>query len=181
VKIEQEDRRTILVSLQIIKDQVKIPKMGERKKVIKNEIIKKVDDMLCLDEITFSDIVDFSGVLMQKFDGVRVVDGYLVLRKDSKERKLKIKGNRDVVEMVVAEKYPREELEFEGGKILLSGLKDLPAIDFQKQAALKDYIDDLVFALYFNVPLTKVGIEHAVEIKRECEKSRYYKLVKKYD
>jgi hypothetical protein len=68
VKIGQEDRRTILVSLQIIKNQVQVPKITECNQHIKDEIIKRAEEMLALEEVKLADFVDFSGVVMQKFD-----------------------------------------------------------------------------------------------------------------
>jgi hypothetical protein len=179
VRIEQEDRRTILVSLQIIKGQIRVPKVTERNQVVKEEIIKRTEEMLALEEVKLADLVDFSEVMMQKFDTVLVKGNNLILCKDKKENSLKIRCDKNLVEKTIADKYSSEELEFEGERITLSELKSLPAIDFEKQESLKDYIDDLVFALYFNIPLTKVGFEHADEIKRECEKSTYYQLVAK--
>jgi hypothetical protein len=40
-------------------------------------------------------------------------------------------------------------------------------------------VDDLVFALYFNIPLTKVGLNCADEIKKVCQKNKFYGLLKK--
>jgi hypothetical protein len=179
VKVEQEDRRTILVSLQIIKDQIKIPKMGEHKQVVKDEIIQRTEEIIALEEVKLADLVDFSNVMIQKFDAASVKGDSLVLYRDKKERKLKIKSNKALVEKTITDSYRSDKLEFENVKIKLSQLESLPAIDFEKQESLKDYIDDLVFALYFNIPLTKVGFQHAHEIKRECEKSTYYQLVAK--
>ena len=49
-------------------------------------------------------------------------------------------------------------------------------IDFDKQKAIKDYIDDLVFALYFNIPLGSLGINKAEDIRELCAKSPYYNI-----
>ena len=40
--------------------------------------------------------------------------------------------------------------------VSLTELKTLPAIDFDKQAEIKKQIDDIVFALYFDVPVKDV-------------------------
>jgi len=50
-------------------------------------------------------------------------------------------------------------------------------IDYEKQQKIKDYIDDLVFALYFNIGLEKLGLNHAEKIKAKCSRNPYYKLV----
>ena len=179
VRIEQEDRRTILVSLQIIRDQIRVPKVNERNQIIKDEIIKTTEEMLDLEEVKLTDLVDFSRVMMQKYDGVSVKGEYLVLHKDKKERALKIKSNKALVKKTITYKYPKDQLEFEREKISLLELKSLPTIDLEKQSNLKDYIDDLVFAIYFNIPLTKVGLKYRSEIKKECHKNKFYKLLNK--
>ena len=61
-------------------------------------------------------------------------------------------------------------------KIVLSALKSLPAVDFEKQDKIKDYIDDLVFALYFNVPLQDISLEKAKLVKEACEENEFYKV-----
>jgi hypothetical protein len=59
----------------------------------------------------------------------------------------------------------------------LAELKTMPVIDFDLQGKIKDYIDDLVFALYFNIPLEKIGLERAQKIKTECSKNPHYSLL----
>jgi len=174
--LKSENEKDVLLGITAIKEFVRVPKIIEDNGCVKDEIIKRAEEMLSLEKVRLSDLVDFSGLMMQKFDGVKVEGRRLVLRKGQKETRLAIKGGADVVEKTVAERYPSEELEFESWGIRLSELKELPAIDFQTQAALKDYIDDLVFALYFNVPLAEVGFEYADEIKKACRKSQYYGL-----
>jgi hypothetical protein len=179
VRIEQEDRRTILVSLQIIRSQIRVPKIGENNQFVKGEIIKRTEEMLALEEVKLADLVDFSNIMIQKFDAVSVKGDSLVLCKDKKERKLKIKSSKALVEKIITDNYRSEKLKFESVKIKLSELKSLPAIDFEKQESLKDYIDDLVFALYFNIPLGEIGLDYTNEIKKVCQKSTYYQLVAK--
>jgi type I restriction-modification system DNA methylase subunit len=174
--LKSENEKDVLLGITAIKEFVRVPKIIEDNGCVKDEIIKRAEEMLSLEKVRLSDLVDFSGIILQKFDGVKVEGRRLVLLKGQKETRLAIKGGADVVEKTVAERYPSEELEFESGGIRLSELKELPAIDFQKQTALKDYIDDLVFALYLNVPLGKVGFQYADEIKEACRKSQYYRL-----
>lgn len=177
--LQSENEKEYLVPIKAIKEFVNVPKITEGNQFIKGEIIERTDEMLALEKVKLSDLVDFSRVMMQKFDAVSVRENSFVLSKDKEETKLRIKSNIALVKKTIAEKYGTDELELEGKKIALSELKSLPAIDFEKQEALKEYIDDLVFALYFDIPLTKVGFELADEIKRECEKSTYYQLVAK--
>jgi hypothetical protein len=145
--LKNENEKEYLVPIKAIKEFVNVPKITEHNQFIKDEIITRTDKMLTFEEIKLADLVDFSGVMMQKFDTVLVKGNNLILCKDKKENGLKIKCDKNLVEMVIAEKYGSSELGFEGDRITLSELKTLPAIDFEKQATLKDYIDDLVFVL----------------------------------
>ncbi len=177
--LKSEHEKEYLVPIKAIKEFINVPKITESKQFIKGEIIKGTKEMLAMEEVILADLVDFSGVMMQKFDNVLVKGNNLVLCKDKKERKLKITSKKALVKKTIDDKYGSEELQFEGKRIALSELKSLPTIDLEKQAELKDYIDDLVFALYFNIPLTKVGSKHRSEIKKECQKNKFYKLLNK--
>lgn len=176
----QENERNYFIPLRALKACVRIPTLSDPTEVIRNEIVKATGRILGLEDVYLGDIVDFSSILMQKFDGIAVEGSHVILRKGRKEKKVKIKKDKDVVERTIAERYPSDGLEFEKGKVLLSELKTLAAIDFEEQAQLKDYIDDLVFALYFNVRLPRVGLDDAEEIKKACKKSRYYRILDKY-
>jgi hypothetical protein len=175
--LRSETEKDLLIGIKTVKEFVRVPKITENNQFIKGEIIKRTGELLALEEIKLSDLVDFSGVMMQKFDRVLVKGNHLVLCKDKKESGLKIICDKNLVEKTIAEKYRSSELEFERDRITLSELKTLPAIDFEKQATLKDYIDDLVFALYFNIRLTKVGLDCAAEIKEKCRKDRFYQML----
>lgn len=179
IKVANEDTNTILLSLRAIKEQIRVPKIGENNQFVKDEIIKVTNDMLALEKIKLAHLVDFSRVMMQKFESVVVKGNSLILYKDKRERKLKIKSNKALVQKTIADKYGSDELQFELGNIILSELKSLPAIDFEKQTSLKDYIDDLVFTLYFNIPFAKVGLNHADNIKKVCQKNKFYQLLNK--
>lgn len=177
--LKSESEKDILIGIRSIKEFLRVPRIGDSNQHIKEEIIKQTEEMLALEQVKLADLVDSSRVMMQKFDAVTVKGNNLVLCKDKKERKLKIKSNTALVKKIIADKYSSGKLEFEREKIKLSELKSLPAIDFGKQAALKDYIDDLVFALYFNIPLTKVGLKYAPNIKKLCQNNKFYRLLKK--
>jgi len=177
IKVEQEETRTILVSLQVIKEQIRVPKITEDNQSIKEEVIKFTEQMLKLEETKLSDFVDFSKVMLQKFDKVSVESNDLILEKDDEKIKLTIKENQGLVKKSLSEKYGGQIIELEKQKISLSELKDLPIIDYEKQQRIKDYIDDLVFALYFNIGLEKLGLNQAEKIKAKCSRNSYYKLV----
>lgn len=176
--LKSEQEKDLLVSIASLKQFVRVPKITEDNQFIKDEIIKKTEEMLALEDINLSDLVDFSGVLMQKFDSVKVEGGNLILEKDDKEIKCEIQKDADLVKNTI-KRIQQDKKLFKEGKVIFSELKNMPAIDFEKQKKIKDYIDDLVFALYFNVPIKKVGIDKAKEIKKECEKSKFYGILDK--
>ena len=60
---------------------------------------------------------------------------------------------------------------------MLSELKYLIALDKNLQESLKDYIDDLVFALYFNVPVKKIGFNQAGRIKELCRQNEFFDYI----
>jgi len=66
---------------------------------------------------------------------------------------------------------------FTAKPIVLSELKELPIIDFQKQTEPKNLLDDFIFSLYFNIPLTEIGFDKAEEIKEKCRANKYYQIV----
>jgi len=171
-----ENEKDLLVSIASVKQFIRVPKITEDNQFIKDEIIKRVEEMLALEGVIFGDLVDFSGVMRQKFDSVIVEGSNLVLIKGDEKVKCKIKKSKELVEAIIKAKFADNKLLKEK-EINLSELKSLPAIDSGKQEVLKNYIDDLVFALYFNVPLAKIGLDKARAVKSACEKNKFYKIV----
>lgn len=177
--LKNENEKDYLVSIASVKQFVRVPEITEDNQFIKNEIIKRTEEMLKLEEIKLSDLVDFSKVIMQKFDNVSVDGEKLVLEKDDREIKLKIKSDAKTVKQAIEEKFEtagRLKLK-EKFKINLSELKSLPIIDFERQRLLKNYIDDLVFALYFGVRISSVGFDKAKSIKSACGKNEFYEII----
>jgi hypothetical protein len=173
----QEQEHAFLLPIKSIKEYVRVPKINEDNQSIKGEIIKYTEEMLTLEEKTLSDFVDFSKVMTQKFNRVSVGGDDLILEKDDEKIKLTIKENQGLVKKSLNERYGKQIIELEKQKISLSQLKDLPIIDYKKQQKIKDYIDDLVFALYLNIGLEKLGLNQAEKIKSKCSRNPYYKLV----
>ena len=177
VKVENEDTRTILVSLQIVKNQIRTPVISERNIHLKNTIVELVGRLLDYENVSLSDLVDFTGVLKQKFDNVHVDKGKLVLKKDGEELKLPIKQDSSLVHKVIEANYSREGLGLENKIVILSELMSLPAIDFEKQKVIKDHIDDLAFCLYSNIDVPRNKISDAKFVKSACQKNKFYKQV----
>ena len=176
IKIQHEETRTILVSIQIIKDQMRVPKINDDNMHIKNKIIEFADEMLQIEEKTLSDFIDFSGLLVQKFCDIGIIKDYLYLKHNDKQIRLKIKNNLHLVENEVRRELIGEELKFDAPKISLNKIKSLPIIDFKRQEKLKEHIDNLIFALYFQIPINKTIINEDNRIKKICTKNQYYKL-----
>lgn len=160
-----------------IKEFIKVPKIGEDNQFVKDEIIKRTEEMLSLENVKLSDFVDFSDVMQQKFDGATVSSGQLgLLNKDQKIIFCKITGDRSLISQTIDRVFADKKL-FLNKQISLQELKNLLVIDFEKQAKIKDYIDDLVFVLYFNIPIKKLGLNHVAEIKKLCQQNKFYKIV----
>lgn len=179
--LRSEQEKDILLGIKSIKKYIRVPKINKNNQSIKDEIIERTEKGLSLEEKRLSDFVDFSKVMLQKFNKVSVEDDNLVLEKDDKKIKLTIKENGDLIKKVLTEKYSKQVLNLEKQKISLTELKDLPLIDCDKQRELKDYIDDLVFALYFNINIKKLGLNRETEIKSKLLANKYYNLVKTHN
>jgi hypothetical protein len=173
----QENEQAFFTPIKAIKEFMRVPKITEYNQKTKDEIIKRTEEILALEKETLSDFVDFSKIMIQRFDTISVKDNNLILGKDDKKFELPIKKDTKLIEEIIKENYYSDNLDIKKQKINLSELKSLPIIDLEKQKQLKDYIDDLVFTLYFNIPLENLGLNKSEEIKVQCSKNPHYKLV----
>jgi hypothetical protein len=177
-KLANEDTLTIAIGLKNIKTAIRVPIITAKNKHIKTEIIEQAEYLLDLEKPVIKDYVEFDRTTMQIFDFGRVVGNNIIL--DSGERKITGKIKKDKVELVksvITAKYPKKPFLFSENEINLSELKFLPVIDFNAQEKVKKYIDDLVFALYFNIELNNIGIENSTAIHNKVAKNDYYFLV----
>ncbi|MBI5573027.1 MAG: hypothetical protein HY919_00550 [Elusimicrobia bacterium] len=174
--LKSEGEQAFFIAITSVKQYVRVPKITKENQFIKDEIIKRTEEMLFLEEKTLSDFIDFSDVMLQKFDDVEIDDSNLILKHNGDKIKLKIKSNTKLVSETI-QKELKEELKLENKKINLADLKNLPVIDFDKQKQIKDYIDALVFALYFNVPINEISPNKSDDIKNLCSKNKYYQIV----
>ncbi len=175
--LKQENERDYFIPLKAVKSLVRIPIVNENNRHIKNEVIKRVMELFILEKNTLSDYVDFSKVMVQKLDSIMTKSGSLFLRKEGKEIKLQIKDNLNLIKKIIDSNYVNQKLDLEGKQILLADLKSQPIIDLDKQRALKDYIDDLVFSLYFKIIIPKNKLSNLTYIKDLCSKNKFYKLI----
>ena len=175
--LRSEAEKDILLGIKAIKEYIRVPRITPRNKHIKEQITKRTEELLALEEKTLSDFVDFSHVLLQKFDHIQVGRNKLVLVHDNQKTELRIKGDSELIAGTIAKEFGAKALKLEKRKIPLSKLRNLQVVDLAKQAELKDYIDDLVFSLYFNIALKGVGLEVSTLIRKACSKSRYYRFL----
>ncbi|MGN0917005.1 MAG: Eco57I restriction-modification methylase domain-containing protein [Candidatus Enterousia sp.] len=166
----------IFIVIKRLKNFIRIPKITSENQFIKDEIIKTTEQMLDLEKTTLRDIVNFNGVQMQQFNTVAVIDNTLKL--DSLQLNIP-EQYVNSVKTALKDKYFDKKGNPLLTEIRLSELKSLPIVDFEYQQQLKKYIDDLVFALYFNIPLKNVGTEHHNEIVQQCQENEFYMYVNK--
>ena len=159
----------MFVGITRIKQNIRIPKVTPENEIIKDEIIKQTEAMLALENVKLKDIVDLSKVGLQKISEAYVKENKLALKSGASNISVSIQaGKVPLVKSLFADK------KLFGDEIRLSSLKNMAAIDFDLQHAIKTYIDDLVFALYFNIKLPSTGINKRSQIKARCEKNEYY-------
>jgi hypothetical protein len=172
--LKQPNEKDFFVPLRGIKSYVRIPNINNHNIDIKKEIISSCELLINMESICINEIVDFSKLLFQKFDNVYVKGKELVIEYKGQSSKCKITGDISLVEKCI-EEFLKSDLFKEVA--LISDLKQIPAYDVEYQAEIKDYIDDLVFALYFKIDIPKLGFENRDKIKKLCEKNKYYKLI----
>lgn len=174
--LKTENEQAILLGIKSIKQYIRIPKITSENQFIKGEVIKATEQMLDLEKVTLRDIIDFNGVQMQQFNKISVVNNKL----DLDTLTLKIPDNYITpVKKALMDNYFDKNENPLLTEIRLSELKSLPIIDFEYQKQIKDYIDDLVFALYFNVPIKHTGLGYASEIKQSCLENEFYTYINK--
>ena len=160
-----------IVALSSIKQFIHIPKITQKNQFIKDEIIKQTEYLLSLEKIQLKDFVEFT-TTKQKISDIEIESNNLILiDKIGTKIKQKIKSKFDLTKTVV-EKYKKEISENE---FSLHKLKYTQALDKEQQIKVKSYIDNLVFALYFNISIKKVGLLEAKEHEKLCQKNKFYK------
>ena len=180
-RLDNESKRGILVSTSLLKKEIRVPSINQNNLHIKKRIIQATAELIELERNNLCNLVDFSGVLKQRFDKVQVSGNKLVLEKDGEKIELQIKKDPSLVSKVIEENFGQDGLGLENKTITLSELTSLPVIDFEKQKALKDLIDDLVFCLYFNIDVPKNKVKNAKFVKNLCQKNKFYRQVNEKD
>lgn len=177
LKVANEDKLSLLFGLRVLKKFVRVPKITDTNEHLKNKVINLTEQLLKLEKLSLADMVDFSGVLTQKFDRVYVDEGRLVLEKGGEILKLPVKQDSSLVSKIIKANYNKEGPELDKHEITLSELMSSPVIDFDKQEEIKNHIDDLVFCLYFNVYIPKDKVSDIDFIKSACLKNKFYEQI----
>jgi hypothetical protein len=172
-----ENEKDLLIATKSIKQYVRIPKRNEYNEHIIRALITNAESLVMLDDKNISDYVDFTGIMVQKFDTCHIENKNIILKRGDDTYKCKILKEHGVVAESINVLLPKE-LIVEDERISLAQLKSMPAIDFKLQKQLKDYIDDLVYSLYFNIDLKDdIEFDKADKIKAKCKKHEFYDLV----
>lgn len=175
-KVESKNEQDYLFALATIRNFVKVPTIDKINIPIKSEIITQTEEMLAMEKQTLNHLVDFENIMLQKFDAVEISDGNFVLHYKDKLVKCCIKSNSSVVYDAIAHLSKKDMFdENEIGNV--TELMQLSVYDKNYQTQIKNYIDDLVFALYFKIKLPKLSFENRESIKDSCSKNKFYKLV----
>lgn len=142
LKIENEDRLNLLMGVTSIKELIRVPVITDENRLIKDKLIKLSGDLLDLEKNTLSDHVDFSRVLIQKFNDAKIRGNNLVLISEDSEVMLPINSKTlSVVRAFEAIKKSKKGMT-------LSALKKMPVIDKWQQSYLKREMDNLIYQLY---------------------------------
>ncbi|MDR2684612.1 MAG: SAM-dependent methyltransferase, partial [Prevotellaceae bacterium] len=161
-----------------LKNFVRIPKINDKNKFVKTKIIDLAGKFIENENITLKNLVDFSGLMVQRFENVQVTGNNLILTFNQKDYQQKIaKGKADFVRKLIFEKFYDSNLIFNRQEVTLQELQNLEAIDFEEQKKLKNHIDNLVFALYFDIVLPENQLDNTVFVEQECKKNKFYELI----
>ena len=174
VKAEQE--KFYFFAIKRIKEYVRVPNLSNDLSAVKDEVIESVEALLALEDVNLSDLVDFTGTMMQRIDGARVKDGMLLLQRGESTVACPILRQPKLVAQVVQQHVTESALTGEG-QIRLTGLRHLPAMDERKIRSLQEYIDHLLFALYYRVSLPRLGLAHSPEIQVACSQHECYGVI----
>ncbi len=165
-KIGNEDKLTFILGLTFVKEFIHIPKITDKNKFIKKEIIRQTEKLIHLESLQLRNFVDFT-TSKQKFEKVIVEKNNLVLiDKKGNTTVQNITNKINLVQNIV--------LQFEKStNINLSDLKYAQVIDLEQQNKIKQNIEYLIFALYFEPQLQTIEY-----LKELCEKNSYYQYIK---
>ena len=173
--LSNDNEKSFQIGIKTIKEFGRVPKITDENTYIKTEIIEESERILKIEESKMAHHVNFEGILQQKFDFLTVRDDKLLIQYENDCLEGKITGNPTLVAEVLVD-YTNTLLDANGvGSV--RELKKFPMVDFRLQKEIKSYVDDLVFALYFNVTLAEIGFVNCDSVHKTCKKHRYYAMI----
>lgn len=175
--LKSSNEKALLIAVASIKNFIRVPKISEKNIFIKEKIIQNTYELLAIEDVKLDDCVDFSDVLVQSFSKVEVNNNKLILESDKQTLKLQIHKEYEYVKKAIFDLKGNLLFDINHQSYDLSELKSLHVIDFPKLQEKKDIIDYLVFALYFDIKISKENFEFFYEIKKLCQESDYYNLL----
>lgn len=92
---------------------------------------------------------------------------YIVIVHGKQETKLPIIGDKKLVSQVILD-WLGTKRDFKPARFHLSDFREMNVVNFDKQVKLKDYLDDLVFSLYFDIKLEKSHISNPKKVRKAC-------------
>lgn len=173
-----DNEKSFQIGIKSIKEFCRVPIINSLNEHIKSEIISSIIELIEMEKTIFSDLVNFREVLLQKFETLEIIGNNLIIHYKDKEAKCKIKENAEYVKSIISN-FEKLSLFNEDGIGSVPELRSFSAFDKKYQTQLKNYIDDLIYALYFKVELPGpvLGFDNALQIKKTCSKHKYYKLI----
>ena len=126
--LKSENEKDFLLSSSSIKNFIKVPKITDKNKAIKQEIIKQTEKLLALEDLQLKDFVDFTTTI-QKFEQLEVQGDNLILTNSQNNKvQQKINSKTELIKDLIEETYNQKPLQ----EISLHDLKYTPAIDKQE-------------------------------------------------
>jgi hypothetical protein len=176
LKIPNES--TYIVPITAIKQYIRIPKITNDNTHVRDEIIKQTETLLALEKPILKDFVDFPQTALQTFDCMRIEGNIIVLTAGDKNYIAKISKNKtELVKKAIEAVYFSKSVLVPNRVINMSELRFLPVIDFDAQMRIKSYVDDLVFALYFNRAITTLDLGSAAILHNTVSKNEFYSVI----
>lgn len=164
--------KIMILSIKTIKEFLKVPIIDDENACIKNEIINQMNEILELENKKLSDYIETKEISMQKFDNCKIINDKLVLAYKNNNVTVEIKDKIALVKQILTEMF--NPLIINEPPIKLRELRNIPIIDVEQQKRIQDYINDLVYALYFKIKLPFLGFENKEKIKEICKKNQFY-------
>jgi len=172
--LKSSNEKDLLFSITSIKKFVRLPAIIDIDQSIKDEIILRTTELLNLETQKLKDVVDFSKVKLQKYDRVGIAGDTFIIHYKMNSIECPIIDDINLVQKFIVKLQENGIFEEQNS---IADLKEISVYNIDYQTILKEYVDDLVYALYFKLKLSKLGFEHRSEIRKTCSNHIHYKVV----